>query len=133
MTYLSLNDEEEGASYMRVTDGALTAEFRRLRLPLGTGLLGLVAQAGARDTRPPARSVPVDLPGTTYLAGSSRLWGGGGTAARASLVTASQLAASRGWRASGSRPTSTRSLRARRPPGARASTELRRGPPRGAA
>jgi sugar diacid utilization regulator len=47
MTYLSLNDEEEGASYMRVTDGALTAEFQRLRLPLGTGLLGLVAQAGA--------------------------------------------------------------------------------------
>ncbi len=47
MTYLSLNDEEEGASYMKVTDGALTAEFRSLRLPLGTGLLGLVAQTGA--------------------------------------------------------------------------------------
>ena len=46
MTYLSLNDEAEGASYMRVTDGALTPEFRRLRLPLGTGLLGLVAQTG---------------------------------------------------------------------------------------
>ncbi len=46
MTYLSLNDEAEGASYMRVTDGALTAAFRRLRLPLGTGLLGLVAQTG---------------------------------------------------------------------------------------
>jgi hypothetical protein len=46
MTYLSLNDEGDGASYMRVTDGALTAEFRRLRLPLGTGLLGLVAQTG---------------------------------------------------------------------------------------
>lgn len=47
MTYLSLNDEEDGASYMKVTDGALTAEFRELRLPLGTGLLGLVAQSGA--------------------------------------------------------------------------------------
>ena len=47
MTYLSLNDEEEGASYMKVTDGALTPEFRNLRLPLGTGLLGLVAQTGA--------------------------------------------------------------------------------------
>lgn len=47
MTYLSLNDEEEGASYMRVTDGALTTAFARLRLPLGTGLLGLVAQSGA--------------------------------------------------------------------------------------
>jgi PucR C-terminal helix-turn-helix domain/GAF domain/GGDEF-like domain len=47
MTYLSLNDEGEGASYMKVTDGALTREFRTLRLPLGTGLLGLVAQTGA--------------------------------------------------------------------------------------
>lgn len=46
MTYLSLNDEAEGASYMKVTDGALTPEFRTLRLPLGTGLLGLVAQTG---------------------------------------------------------------------------------------
>ncbi|MCM0619490.1 helix-turn-helix domain-containing protein [Nocardioides bruguierae] len=48
MTYLSLNEADEGggASYMKVTDGALTAEFRRLRLPLGTGLLGLVAQTG---------------------------------------------------------------------------------------
>ena len=47
MTYLSLNDETEGASYMKVTDGALTPEFQSLRLPLGTGLLGLVAQTGA--------------------------------------------------------------------------------------
>jgi len=47
MTYLSLNDEAEGASYMKVTDGALTQAFRSLRLPLGTGLLGLVAQTGA--------------------------------------------------------------------------------------
>ena len=47
MTYLSLNDEADGASYMKVTDGALTPEFRTLRLPLGTGLLGLVAQSGA--------------------------------------------------------------------------------------
>ena len=47
MTYLSLNDEAEGASYMRVTDGSVSAEFRNLRLPLGTGLLGLVAQTGA--------------------------------------------------------------------------------------
>jgi hypothetical protein len=47
MAYLSLNDEADGASYMKVTDGALTAEFRDLRLPLGTGLLGLVAQSGA--------------------------------------------------------------------------------------
>jgi hypothetical protein len=57
---------------------------------------------GARDQRPPARSVPVDLPGTTYFAGESPQWGGGvafydhetpgRTAARAFLVTAGQLA-----------------------------------------
>ncbi len=47
MTYLSLNDAGDGASYMKVTDGALTREFQDLRLPLGTGLLGLVAQTGA--------------------------------------------------------------------------------------
>ena len=47
MTYLSLNDEADGASYLRVTEGALTPEFTRLRLPLGTGLLGLVARDGA--------------------------------------------------------------------------------------
>ncbi|MGH3356627.1 MAG: GAF domain-containing protein, partial [Nocardioidaceae bacterium] len=47
ITYLSLNDEHEGASFMRVTDGSVSAEFRALRLPLGTGLLGLVAQRGA--------------------------------------------------------------------------------------
>ncbi len=47
MTYLSLNDEAEGASFMKVTDGSISAEFRNLRLPLGTGLLGLVAQTGA--------------------------------------------------------------------------------------
>jgi hypothetical protein len=57
---------------------------------------------GARDATPPQRSVPVDLPGTTYFAGESPQWGGGvafydhdepgRTAARAYLVTAGQLA-----------------------------------------
>jgi GAF domain-containing protein len=47
MAYLSLNDHAEGASFMKVTDGSISARFRELRLPLGTGLLGLVAQTGA--------------------------------------------------------------------------------------
>jgi hypothetical protein len=57
---------------------------------------------GARDPRPPVRSVPVDLPGTLYFAGESPQWGGGVafydharpgfTAARAYLVTAAQFA-----------------------------------------
>ena len=52
MTYLSLNDEVEGASYMKVTDGALTREFKTLRLPLGTGLLGPGRADRARPTSP---------------------------------------------------------------------------------
>jgi hypothetical protein len=57
---------------------------------------------GARDRRPPRRTVPVDLPGRVYFAGESRQWGGGvafydhdtpgGAAAVAYLVTAGQLA-----------------------------------------
>lgn len=57
---------------------------------------------GARDARPPRRTVPVDLPGRIYFAGESPQWGGGvafydhdtpgGTAAVAYLVTVGQLA-----------------------------------------
>lgn len=44
ITYLSLNDDEQGDTYMRITDGSTSAAFRRLRLPMGAGLGGLVAQ-----------------------------------------------------------------------------------------
>ena len=57
---------------------------------------------GARDCTLPARSIPVDLPGTTYFAGESPQWGGGiafydhetpgFTAARGYLVTPGQFA-----------------------------------------
>jgi hypothetical protein len=63
---------------------------------------GSRAHPGARDPRPPRRSVPVDLPGAVYFAGHSSLWGGGvafydheadgPTLARGYLVTAAQLA-----------------------------------------
>ncbi|WP_083441575.1 helix-turn-helix domain-containing protein [Nitriliruptor alkaliphilus] len=42
--YLTLIDEEAGDTYMRVTDGMVTPDFGRVRLPLGVGLGGLVAQ-----------------------------------------------------------------------------------------
>jgi sugar diacid utilization regulator len=42
--YLTLIDDERGDTYMRVTDGMVTPEFGQLRLPLGVGLGGLVAQ-----------------------------------------------------------------------------------------
>lgn len=46
VAYMTLNDEERGDSYMRVTDGSVSAAFQVLRLPMGTGLGGLVAQKG---------------------------------------------------------------------------------------
>ncbi|HYJ70088.1 MAG TPA: GAF domain-containing protein [Nocardioidaceae bacterium] len=46
IAYLGLNDEADGAAYIRVTDGSVSDAFANLRLPIGTGLLGLVAQSG---------------------------------------------------------------------------------------
>ncbi|MGH3712423.1 MAG: GAF domain-containing protein, partial [Micromonosporaceae bacterium] len=46
ITYMTLGDEERGDTYMRVTDGSISAKFQQLRLPLGGGLGGLVAQSG---------------------------------------------------------------------------------------
>jgi GAF domain-containing protein len=47
VSYLTLNDSAEGDTYMRVTDGSVSARFQALRLPLGAGLGGLVAQTAA--------------------------------------------------------------------------------------
>lgn len=44
VAYLTLHDADRGDTYMRVTDGSTSAEFQRLRLPMGAGLGGLVAQ-----------------------------------------------------------------------------------------
>ncbi|WP_405800388.1 helix-turn-helix domain-containing protein [Streptomyces halstedii] len=46
--YLTLPDEDAGDTYMRVTDGSVSPVFQNLRLELGEGLGGLVAQT----TRP---------------------------------------------------------------------------------
>jgi type II secretory pathway pseudopilin PulG len=42
--YLTLADPERGDTFMRATDGSISARFQTLRLPLGAGLGGLVAQ-----------------------------------------------------------------------------------------
>ncbi len=44
VSYLSLNDEADGSTYMRVTDGSASALFQQVRLGMGEGLGGLVAQ-----------------------------------------------------------------------------------------
>ncbi|MFF7702985.1 helix-turn-helix domain-containing protein [Streptomyces lydicus] len=44
VAYLTLNDPAAGDTYMRVTDGSVSARFQQLRLAMGEGLGGLVAQ-----------------------------------------------------------------------------------------
>ncbi|WP_431916756.1 helix-turn-helix domain-containing protein [Nonomuraea jabiensis] len=44
VAYMTLHDPEQGDTYMRVTDGSISAKFRALRLAMGAGLGGLVAQ-----------------------------------------------------------------------------------------
>lgn len=47
VAYLMLIDEQRGDTYMRVTEGTMTKAFDAIRLDLGVGLGGLVAQAAA--------------------------------------------------------------------------------------
>ncbi|MEU4289708.1 helix-turn-helix domain-containing protein [Kribbella sp. NPDC026596] len=44
VAYLTLYDEARGDTYMRATDGSVSAAFQQVRLPLGAGLGGLVAE-----------------------------------------------------------------------------------------
>ncbi|MET7639499.1 GAF domain-containing protein [Streptomyces sp. NPDC005438] len=44
VAYLTLTDPERGDTYMRVTEGSVSARFQQLRLGMGEGLGGLVAQ-----------------------------------------------------------------------------------------
>ncbi|MER5472284.1 GAF domain-containing protein [Streptomyces sp. NPDC002685] len=44
VAYLSLNDAARGDTHMRVTEGSVAARFQQLRLGMGEGLGGLVAQ-----------------------------------------------------------------------------------------
>src|SRR5205823_8673035 len=52
VTYMTLHDEERGDTYMRVTDGSVSAKFQQLRLPMGAGLGGLVAQTATPYVAP---------------------------------------------------------------------------------
>ncbi|RBY92067.1 diguanylate phosphodiesterase [Blastococcus sp. TBT05-19] len=47
VSYLTLHDAAAGDTYMRVTDGSVSARFQSLRLQMGAGLGGLVAQTAA--------------------------------------------------------------------------------------
>ncbi|MEU5871002.1 GAF domain-containing protein [Glycomyces sp. NPDC047369] len=44
LSYIALRDPDAGDTYMRVTDGSVSAKFQLLRLGMGEGLGGLVAE-----------------------------------------------------------------------------------------
>lgn len=44
VAYLTMNDPRRGDTYMRVTDGSVSARFQQVRLAMGEGLGGRVAQ-----------------------------------------------------------------------------------------
>ncbi|MPZ95603.1 MAG: GAF domain-containing protein [Propionibacteriales bacterium] len=46
LAYLTMNDPDRGDTYMRVTNGSTSAQFQLVRLGMGEGLGGLVAQTG---------------------------------------------------------------------------------------
>ncbi|MFJ1702192.1 helix-turn-helix domain-containing protein [Kitasatospora sp. NPDC088346] len=54
--YLTLPDESAGDTYMRVTDGSVSPLFQQLRLSLGDGLGGLVAQTSRPYATPNYRT-----------------------------------------------------------------------------
>ncbi|SOB84503.1 helix-turn-helix domain-containing protein [Streptomyces sp. 1331.2] len=54
--YLTLPDEAAGDTYMRVTDGSVSVLFQNLRLSLGDGLGGLVAQTARPYATPDYRT-----------------------------------------------------------------------------
>lgn len=54
--YLTLPDEAAGDTYMRVTDGSVSPLFQNLRLNLGDGLGGLVAQTARPYATPDYRT-----------------------------------------------------------------------------
>lgn len=56
LAYLTLPDEEAGDTYMRVTDGSVSPLFQTLRLELGEGLGGLVAQTARPYATPDYRT-----------------------------------------------------------------------------
>lgn len=58
VTYLSLNDDDAGDTYMRVTDGCVSAAFQRVRLGMGEGLGGLVAESARPYTTGDYRDDP---------------------------------------------------------------------------
>lgn len=52
MAYVSLNDLNEGETYIDVTDGVRTESYASIRMPFGTGVLGAAAAGGMATHTP---------------------------------------------------------------------------------
>ncbi|MFK4834174.1 helix-turn-helix domain-containing protein [Microbacterium sp. ZW T2_14] len=50
IAYLSLNDSERAETFIRTTDGVRTESYAAIRMPLGTGVLGLAAGGVIAET-----------------------------------------------------------------------------------
>ena len=87
VAYLTLHDPDRGDTFMRATAGSVSARFQALRLPLGAGLGGLVAQtrspywttdypADARYRHTQEIDEAVDEEGLVAICGTPLLVGG---------------------------------------------------------
>jgi sugar diacid utilization regulator len=50
VAYVTLLDDVRGDSFVKATDGVISEHFQAMRIPLGTGLGGLVANTGTPET-----------------------------------------------------------------------------------
>ena len=75
VSYLTLNDDARGDTYMRVTDGSVSARFQALRLPMGAGSEAWSPRR-RRPTRRPTTSPTraSGTPPTSTTAFRTRAW-----------------------------------------------------------
>jgi hypothetical protein len=75
VSYLTLHDDARGDTYMRVTDGSVSARFQSLRLPMGAASAAW-SRRPLRRTPPPATSPTrgSSTPTTSTAASPRRAW-----------------------------------------------------------
>ncbi|MEV0538472.1 helix-turn-helix domain-containing protein [Nocardia salmonicida] len=77
MAYLSINDLRAGQTHIEFSEGVQTSEYRNIRMPLGTGVLGAVAAGN----RPVQTSAYLTDPGMNHLAEIDEIVRGEGVSA----------------------------------------------------
>jgi PAS domain-containing protein len=72
VSYLTLNDDAHGDTYMRVTDGSVSARFQALRLPMARAWAGWSPRRPRRTRRRATSPTPGSTTPTTSTAASAR-------------------------------------------------------------